>query len=85
MSTTDLPTCQETLRNISAYLDGELEATACETIERHSAGCAGCSALLDGLRTTVGLCRHAADVELPPAVRQRARAAVQQLLAAANR
>lgn len=81
MTPTQRPACRETLQNISAYLDGELDATACDAIERHSLGCPGCAALLDGLRKTVGLCRQAANVELPDAVRQRARAAVRRLLA----
>jgi anti-sigma factor RsiW len=80
MTPTHLPACRETLQSISAYLDGELDATACEAIERHSLGCPGCAALLDGLRKTAGLCRQAAKFELPEAVRERARAAVRQLL-----
>lgn len=80
MTSTPIPACRDTLENISAYLDGELDATACDAIETHSLGCAGCAALLDGLRKTVGLCREAANVELPHAVRERARAAVRQLL-----
>lgn len=74
------PACREALENISAYLDGELDATACEAIEVHSRGCAGCAALVDGLRTSLGLCRKAGSVTLPDAVRQRARASVQRLL-----
>lgn len=72
--------CRETLQNISAYLDGELDTTACEAIEAHSRGCPGCASLVEGLRTTLGLCRKAAEVKLPDDVRQRARASVQRLL-----
>ncbi|MDR1989924.1 MAG: zf-HC2 domain-containing protein [Acidobacteriaceae bacterium] len=72
--------CRDTLENISAYLDGELDARACEAIEQHSRTCPGCAAFVDGLRQTVGLCRQAANTELPEAVRQRASAAIRQLL-----
>lgn len=78
--TPTLPPCRDTLHNISAYLDGELDETACEAIEQHSLGCPGCGALVGSLRRTVGLCRQAAGVELPDAVRERARTAVRQLL-----
>jgi anti-sigma factor RsiW len=81
MTTPPASACRDTLQRLSAYLDGELDATACEAIERHGRGCSNCAAVLDGLRTTVGLCRQAADVTMPDAVRQRARAAVRQLLA----
>jgi anti-sigma factor RsiW len=73
-------TCQEVLTNISGYLDGELDATACDAIARHCQACASCAALVIGLRDTVGLCRQAATTPLPDAVRQRARDSVRRLL-----
>jgi anti-sigma factor RsiW len=81
MTTPHPSACRETLQDISAYLDGDLDAVACGAIERHARGCPGCAATLEGLRKTVGLCRQAADVAMPDAVRARARAAVRQLLA----
>jgi anti-sigma factor RsiW len=73
--------CQHILAGISAYLDGDLEATACEAIDQHCQTCARCAALVNGLRETVGLCRQAATVPLPEVVRERARESVQRLLA----
>ena len=73
-------TCQEILTNISGYLDGELDASACDAIDRHCLECASCAALVNGLRETVGLCRQAATAPLPDAVRQRARESVRRLL-----
>jgi anti-sigma factor RsiW len=75
-----LTECRTILANISAYLDRELEATACDAIEQHCQGCASCAALVSGLRETVGLCREAASVPLPETVRQRARESVRELL-----
>jgi len=72
--------CKAILANISAYLGGELDRTACDAIERHCQGCPTCAALVRGLRDTVGLCRQAAAVPLPDAVRQRARDNVRRLL-----
>ncbi len=72
--------CRTVLAGISAYLDGELETTACEAIERHCQDCARCAALVKGLRDTVGLCQQAAAAPLPESVRQRARASVRRLL-----
>jgi anti-sigma factor RsiW len=72
--------CRAILANISAYLDGELQATACEAIEQHCQGCGSCAALVSGLRETVGLCRAAASTPLPEPVRQRARDSVRELL-----
>ena len=72
--------CKAILANISGYLDGELDTTACEAIERHCQQCPSCAALVKGLRETVGLCRQAGSVPLPDAVRQRARDSVRRLL-----
>jgi anti-sigma factor RsiW len=69
------------LAGISAYLDGDLDATACQAIERHCRNCPRCAALVDGLRETIGLCREAGSTPLPEPVRQRARASIARLLA----
>lgn len=73
-------TCRDVLANISGYLDGELDTTACAAIERHCLACPRCAELVNGLRETVGLCREAATLPLPDAVRRRAIESVRQLL-----
>jgi anti-sigma factor RsiW len=80
MSESSKTECQTILAGISAYLDGELDSTACDAIERHCQTCPRCAALVNGLRETVGLCRQAASVPFPESVRQRARASVRRLL-----
>ena len=79
------PECTAMRSGISAYLDGELAAPECAAIEAHCAGCPSCAALVDGLRTTVGLCRGVAETPLPESVRERARARVRRLLDEATR
>jgi anti-sigma factor RsiW len=78
--TVPLKTCEQILTDISRYLDGELDATACETIEQHCRECSSCATLVKGLRETVGLCRQAGSAPLPDAVRRRARESVRRLL-----
>lgn len=73
-------TCRELVAQISAYLDGELDALECAALERHSQDCARCAALIAGLRRTIALCREAGAAPLPPAVRARARERVRALL-----
>jgi len=80
MSESSTTGCQAILGGISAYLDGELETTACDAIERHCRECPRCAALVAGLKETVGLCRQAGAVPLPESVRQRARDSVRRLL-----
>lgn len=80
MTDSSKPDCHTILAGISAYLDEELETTACDAIERHCHECPTCAAVVTGLRETVGLCRQAGSVPLPEPVRQRARASVRRLL-----
>jgi anti-sigma factor RsiW len=72
--------CRRVLASVSAYLDGDLDATACDSIEAHCGSCPGCADVIAGLRKTMGLCRQAGTTPVPEAVRQRARASVQRLL-----
>lgn len=76
------PPCSSVLGGISAYLDGELEATACDLIERHCDSCSQCAEVVQGLRDTIGLCRGAQLAELPADVRQKAQSSVRALLSA---
>jgi anti-sigma factor RsiW len=73
--------CSAMLAHISAYLDGDLDAAECQTIELHCRNCSRCAALVEGLRETIGLCREAGSTPLPESVRQRARASIARLLA----
>jgi anti-sigma factor RsiW len=73
-------TCRDILEHIAAYLDGELDATACLRIQAHCGECDACARVVSGLRETVGLCRQAASAPLPEGVRVLARARVQRIL-----
>jgi anti-sigma factor RsiW len=72
--------CAAILSNISAFLDGELDATACADIEAHCARCARCAPIVEGLRRTIGLCHQAAAAPLPDHVRALAQDLVKRLL-----
>jgi anti-sigma factor RsiW len=80
MTESTSPECRAILTGISAYLDRDLDATACDAIEQHCQICERCAAVVIGLRETVGLCRQAASAPLPESVRQRARDSVRRLL-----
>ncbi len=74
------PACRRMLARVSAYLDGELDAADCRTIERHCRTCPDCATLIGGLRSAVGLCHEAGERPLPPALRRRARLRIRRLL-----
>lgn len=80
MKHTSGSTCRALLAGISAYLDGELGAAECETIERHCRACPDCARVVEGFRQTVGLCREAGAEPLPEPVRRRAQESIRRLL-----
>jgi anti-sigma factor RsiW len=72
--------CQEFLERLSRYLDDELSTPDRRTIERHLHDCPCCEDVLESLKHTVTICHDEGRPELPPEVRQRARARVAELL-----
>jgi anti-sigma factor RsiW len=79
--TTPPVTCDALLTQMSAYLDGDLNATTCAHIEQHAQTCPACAKVIADFRATTGLCRTAADAPLPDSVRELAQARVRALLA----
>ena len=56
-------TCRELLRSLSDYVDGELDESLCQEIEKHMAECDRCQIVIDTLRKTIELYHT-----LPPAL-----------------
>lgn len=83
---TEIPvTCASLLAQISAYLDGELDASACAAVEQHASTCDRCAQVIGEFREATGLCRSAAEAPLPESVRELAQARVRALLARSRR
>lgn len=57
--------CRELLKDLSDYVDGDLDETLCLEIEQHMAECDNCRVVVDTLRRTVDL-YHALPVEPMP-------------------
>lgn len=85
MSDAGIGECGAILGGISAYLDGDADAAACQAIQQHCRDCAACATVVEGLRETIGLCREAGSTPLPEAVRRRAQASIERLLASRKR
>jgi anti-sigma factor RsiW len=56
---------------LSDYLDGELEASLRQILERHGGECPPCAAFVRTLSRTVEAIRHQPREPLPPALEQR--------------
>lgn len=78
------PKCRALLREISAYLDGELPPARRRIVERHIDSCACCGTMASRLRRVVAVCR--ADHQRPSkAVMARAKLRMRRLLKSQGR
>jgi anti-sigma factor (TIGR02949 family) len=63
--------CQHLLGQLSDYVDGELERTMCEEIERHLADCQNCRVVVDTLSKIVKLYQTQEQNPVPGDVEER--------------
>lgn len=70
------PSCPETARMLSRYLEGELDARTCERMEAHVHGCEACSGTCTSLRRVLSACRSHAAGPIPREIQRAVRDAV---------
>jgi anti-sigma factor RsiW len=63
--------CDGVIREISNYIDGELEPVVRRDLEQHLKGCQHCALTVDQTRMTVELFCDSEMVELPAEVKAR--------------
>ena len=70
--------CLHVWREISNYLDGEIDAELRRRMEEHFKGCEHCSAILDGTRNVVRLVGDGRAFDLPSGYSERLKQRLQQ-------
>lgn len=50
--------CEELLRQLNDYVDGEIDPAVCDEFEQHLAGCNPCQVVVDNIRKTITLYRE---------------------------
>lgn len=63
--------CEDFIKGLADYVDGEIEPELCNEIERHIGQCNNCRIMVDTMRQTVRLCREGKEEKLPPALEQK--------------
>jgi anti-sigma factor (TIGR02949 family) len=64
--------CEDTLQNLNAYIDGELDHAMCDEIEEHIQHCPNCQVIVNTLRKTIEIYQaDGRDTHLPEDVRNR--------------
>ncbi len=79
----DAPTssCPDIGGLFSRYLEGEIDAAVCASMQSHIATCSHCRAMCDALKDTLDRCRStAANLEVPAPVQTSVRSAMRDLL-----
>jgi anti-sigma factor (TIGR02949 family) len=63
--------CLEVWREVSNFIDGEIDPELRARMEAHFKACAHCSAVLDGTRNVVKLVADGVEYDLPEGFSQR--------------
>jgi anti-sigma factor RsiW len=72
--------CQGVIREISNYLDGEVDLSVRQELERHLEHCGECKMVVDQTRLTVSIFCDTKPVELPADVKSRLHVALRRKL-----
>ena len=63
--------CEELLRALSDYVDGDIDPSICEEFEQHLSGCDPCQVVIDNIRQTISLYQGEELYPLPKELQQR--------------
>ena len=72
--------CKGVIRELSNYIDGDLDPVVKQELERHLEHCEDCTMIVDQTKKSVEILCDAKPVELPADVRSRLHAALRQKL-----
>jgi anti-sigma factor RsiW len=63
--------CEQLLKTLNDYIDGEIDPGVCEEFEEHMEGCNPCQIVVDNIRKTITLYKEGEKFELPAEFRSR--------------
>ncbi len=63
--------CDELLKLLNEYVDGEIDPAFCKEFEQHLAGCDPCKIVVDTIRKTILIYKNDQIYELPVEFRER--------------
>lgn len=63
--------CDDLLKQLNEYVDGNLDAGVCDEFKAHLMDCNPCQIVVDNIRDTIRLYKNGVEVELPSACREK--------------
>lgn len=70
--------CEDLLKALSDYIDGEIDPSICEEFEKHLKNCEPCKIVVDTVRKTILLYKGAEVYELPYELKERIHALIRE-------
>jgi anti-sigma factor RsiW len=70
--------CEDLLKTLNDYVDGQIDPAVCDEFEQHLAGCNPCQIVVDNIRRTITLYQVGEPYEIPTAFRDRLRRTLQE-------
>lgn len=70
--------CEEILRALNDYVDGETVSALCREFAEHLAGCNPCQIVVDNIRNTIRLYKDGEPYPVPPEMSARLREALRR-------
>ena len=70
--------CEELLKVLNDYVDGDIYPGICDEFEEHLEGCNPCQIVVDNVRQTIALYKDGEAYELPLAFRDRMHSALRE-------
>jgi anti-sigma factor RsiW len=58
--------CEELLKALSDYVEGDIDPRICQEFEKHLAGCDPCQVVIDNIRKTITLYQGDKPYPMPP-------------------
>jgi anti-sigma factor RsiW len=77
--------CKDVIREVSNYLDGELDAATMQELSKHLSHCGHCKLVVDQTKLTIEIFCDSQAVLLPSEVRGRLHDALRRKMAETNR
>lgn len=66
--------CEELLKILSDYVDGDIDPAICSDFEKHLEGCSPCQVVIDNIEHTIALYRNEQPYEMPDDFQRQLRA-----------
>lgn len=70
--------CEDLLKTLNEYVDGEIDPAICREFEKHLQGCNPCQIVVDTVRKTIALYKDDRLYEVPLEFHQRMHAALRE-------